>query len=408
MQVTSGSQKGTMMKRPARLSLAVVLTAMLIAFTGCYLMPGSGNGKAKVSIGVKGLPPNLASVVLVVTAPGMAPITTTASINAGSITVSVPAGPARTFTLLLNSASATLQGSATVDLQAGQTTSINLTPTLGATQIVIPDNLNNRIVQISDMNGSGWVAKIGDDFGLAGQLLQPYAVDFDSTGRIYIANGSGAGGGLFRINDINHTNPFDLVDSTTGITMVAVDRKNGRVYYSIGDINLPWKSTDLLNSGSFVLTQDEPATTGMAAIAADDQGMLYIVDYESTSYKILKYNPSLSSGRVVAASGPGLSLVTPRGIMVKGPYVYVCDIGSLSVSRLDKNLQYIDSFQGPPTDPFVGPTAFLAVLDKSITVMDDVFLTKRLASFDNITGSGWLTFGSVGTGQGQFKFFNGG
>ena len=184
MEVILGSQKGTMMKRPARLSLAVVLTAMLIAFTGCYLMPGSGNGKAKVSIGVKGLPPNLASVVLVVTAPGMAPITTTASINAGSITVSVPAGPARTFTLLLNSASATLQGSATVDLQAGQTTSINLTPTLGATQIVIPDNLNNRIVQISDMNGSGWVAKIGDDFGLAGQLLQPYAVDFDSTGRI--------------------------------------------------------------------------------------------------------------------------------------------------------------------------------------------------------------------------------
>ena len=159
------------MKRPARLSLAVLLTAMLIAFPGCYLMPGTGNGKAKVSIGVKGLPPNLASVVLVVTAPRMAPITTTASINAGSITVSVPAGPARTFTLLLNSASATLQGSATVDLQAGQTTSIKLTPTLGATQIIIPDNLNNRIVQISDMNGSGWVAKIGDDFGLAGQLL---------------------------------------------------------------------------------------------------------------------------------------------------------------------------------------------------------------------------------------------
>ena len=94
-----------------------------------------GRGRERV-------PANLTSVALVVTAPGMATISTTASVTAGSITVSVPAGPSRTFTLLLNGPSATLEGVATVDLQPGETTTVNVTPTLGATQIVVPDHLS--------------------------------------------------------------------------------------------------------------------------------------------------------------------------------------------------------------------------------------------------------------------------
>ena len=120
--------------------LAASAAAALVFFvTGCYYMPGSTAGNAKVSLGVKGIPPNWISTTLVVTAPGMATISTTASTTAGSITVSVPPGPARTFTLLLNSPSATLEGVATVDLQPGENKQITVTPTVGATQIVIPD-----------------------------------------------------------------------------------------------------------------------------------------------------------------------------------------------------------------------------------------------------------------------------
>ncbi|HTP57690.1 MAG TPA: hypothetical protein VMM82_02165, partial [Spirochaetia bacterium] len=100
---------------------AAAAAAFALLLSGCYLALGSGGGMAKVSINVihsgakalKAIPTNVASVALVVTAAGMAPITATAPVSAGSITVSVPAGPARTFTLMLNTPSATLEGVAT-------------------------------------------------------------------------------------------------------------------------------------------------------------------------------------------------------------------------------------------------------------------------------------------------------
>ena len=345
--------------RALKLSFAAAAAAAVLGFvTGCYYMPGSPAGNSKVALSVKGIPPNWVSTALVVTAPGMATISTTASPSAGSITVSVPAGPARTFTLLLNSPSATLQGVATVDLQPGETTQISVTPTLSATQIVIPDlYLNSRVVQISDISGTGWTTITGSSLSSAinptGTSLTPYAIDFDSLGRIYIASQTTLG--LFRIDDIFHASSATAVpvDTTLGITSAAVDRMNGLVYYGTGSTTINQKSVNSLTSNAvpFVLTAENANIFASAGLAGDDQGILYLaVDSLLTyTWAIIKYNPALPAGsRVLATSTYAFS--SPWGVMAKGPYIYVSDSGAGKIVRLDKNLQFVDSFSGPPGD----------------------------------------------------------
>ena len=400
--------------RVIKLSLTAVAAALAILVTGCYYMPGANGGTAKVAVGVKGVPVNLVSAALVVTAPGMAPITATAALTSNSITVSVPAGPARTFTLLLNGPSATLQGVATVDLQAGESTTINVTPTLGATQIVVPDLLNNRVVQISDMNGTGWTAIAGaaglpSGVNPTGASITPYALDFDSLGRIYIASQSAIG--LFRIDDISHVSTSAVsVDTLTGVTSVAVDRTNGLIYYGTGSTAINQKAVNNIAGGaaSLSLTAENSNIFASAGLASDDQGILYLaVDTLLTyTWEIIKYNPMLPSGSRIVATSANNILSSPWGIMVKGPYVYVSDSGAGKIDRFDKNLQYIDSFSGPANSPFTRPETFLATLNQQITVMDEGSGVDRITSFGDITGAGWTTFGSTGAGTNQFELYS--
>jgi hypothetical protein len=401
---------------------AVALVTLLAA--GCYYMPGQGGGTAKVAISAKGIPANLSSVALVVTAPGMAPVTATASTTANSITVSVPAGPARTFTLLLNGPSATLEGVATVDLQAGQSTTVNVTPTLGATQLVFPDFQNSRLVQISDMNGTGWTQLYAANFsGIT--AFSPYAVDFDNQGKIYVANDNlGSTYGVIRIDDVNHTTGSALVvvDGVygSGIKSVAVDRSNNLVYYigtspASGTPILFVKSVANILATATQINLSTLLTSAPNSMAVDDQGMLYfaIQGIPGTTFTpgyVMKYNPTTGT-KVATATG----FNSPFAVMVKGPYVYVSDntdiggTGKAQIVRLDTNLNPIDSFSGPSTDPFYGPEAFVAVLNKKFTVIDEgptSSFKDRLASFDDMSGSNWTTLGSFGSGVNAFDFYN--
>jgi len=380
-----------------RLSLFGLVAAFLIFVTGCYMMPGSGNGTAKVAIGVKGIPPNLTSVALVVTAPGMATISTTASVTAGSITVSVPAGPARTFTLLLNNPSATLEGVATVDLQPGETTTINVTPTLGATQIVVPDEFASRLDQISDMTGTGWTT--------LAPASSAYAVAFDSLGRLYVASGAG----VYKMNDISGPFPTSAIATAQAspITAMAMDLTRGLLYF-IDGVNLysiqvtpSLGAQSLLSPLSSILAV--PSSDGLAV---DSEGFLYLTGFSLASgiASIVKVNP----GTLAIAASLSSGLSNPWDVMVKDNYVYVSDYGAKKIVRLTTSLQPVDSFPGPTSDPFVGPKRFLAILNKPITVIDDSgSSTRRLASFNDMAGDGWTTYGSYASppGVGQFQFY---
>jgi hypothetical protein len=150
----------------------------------------------------------------------------------------------------------------------------------------------------------------------------------------------------------------------------------------------------------------------ITGIAVDSDGFVYVAN-SSSSYPastILKINPNpVSSPTLVASSSFVFS--NPWDVLVNGDYIYVSDPAASTpqIVRLSKNLDSAVSFSGPASDSFLGPERFVAILNKPITVIDEPTSsgTNRLVSFDDMTGAGWTTYGTLsGSGTGQFMFFN--
>jgi len=218
----------------------VAVLLLILGLAGCYYTPSSAIGSARASLVLaKQLPANVASIVLVVSGPGMKTVAGEYAVGTSSVTLEVPAGVGRTFTLLANTPSVTLKGEATVDLQPGETREVVLNPTLFDSQIIIPDYRNYRLVQISDMAGTGWKAVQFSNLGLGmtgNTQFVPYDVDFDAQGRIYIANRYD---GIVRLDSIDDTSAewfFKGAGAPIGTVAVAVDRATNYLYYSIGSL----------------------------------------------------------------------------------------------------------------------------------------------------------------------------
>jgi hypothetical protein len=399
---------GEGMKKTA---LACVAVSILLAgIGGCYYIPTGYNGTARASITAKDVPANIATIALIVTGPGMLPIQATYPPTVESIDLDVLAGLERTFTLLLTTPSATLKAEETVDLKAGEMREILFTPKLGGTDIVIPDAQNSRIVQISDMTGAGWIEKGWADLAptSGSSAFEPWDVDFDDQGRIYIANmgGDSPVGGVIRIDDITHVSETGYlnVESATGMNCLAIDRMNGYVYYTQGygylyrkNINSPTIETDLAEEFYF---NDDMPNFGTTGIAVDGQGYVYITNNMTSS--VVKYDPALPAGSRIIKSG---SVGSPWDVTVKDGMVLVSDLGTNSIAIFDLDLNPIGTYTGPIADPFVGTRRFIGALGMPDIYVTDEAGTDRLIYMKDILGTGWTTYGSTGNGTGEFQFF---
>ena len=392
-------------------ALAIIVASILLAgIGGCYYVPTGYDGTARATVGAKDVPVYIASIALVVTGPDMMPIQLVFPADAPQIDLDVPAGPARTFTLFLTTPSATLVDEQTVNLAAGEVREILFTPKLGGTEILIPDGYNFRVVQINDMTGAGWTEKTFADFGVEAYEFHPWDIDFDDQGRIYIANdGSDSSyAGVIRIDDINHVSLSDItaVDPNIGRNTLAVDRVNGYIYYTPGystlyrkNIYSPTIETDIPES--FDLNADMP-NFGTNGIAVDGQGYVYITNNMSSS--VVKYNPALPAGSRIVKSG---IVELPWDVMVKDGMVLVSDPGTDSIAIFDTDLTSLGNYYGPALDPFVGPRRFLGALGMpGIYITDENNSTKeRVVFMQDISGAGWATYGTHGSGPGQFEFY---
>jgi len=380
--------------------LALLCGALLAA--GCYYMPSGAQGSARASLALaKGLPANVSSIALIVSGPGMKTMANEYPVGTSSVSLEVPAGRARTFTLLPSTASVTFKGEATVDLVAGETKEITLSPVLSDTQIIVPDYLNNRLVQISDMLGTGWTVKTG-----AASALYPYDVDFDSQGRIFVADYSTTP--LYYLDDIT-TNPVSVSIATTYLYALAIDRPANLVYFTNGTLLY---RKDLGDPGDPGTQLSIPITGRIMGLAVGPDGSLYLADYGSGfGGFLLKYDPV---GQNVLASYPPTvsSYWDPWDVSVQGGYVYsthVLDLGVKKVARSGLDLNFIDEFTGPGSDPFYGPRRFVAILSRKLTVIDEGYTgvdSNRLAAFSDMAGSGWTTYGATGSSTGQFNFYS--
>ena len=424
-----------MKKRIVGQLAAVVL---VLAAAGCYYTPVGGGAKVPVTASVVMKQPaaDLMSGVLVVTGPRMATISQTVDPLASSAPVSVPAGKDRTFTILINTFSATFQDETTVDLESTPLQqTVDLYPGLYATQIIVPDYANERIVQISDMEGAGWTAKKMADLGALG-IFWTKDIDFDSDGRIYISNDYWTPTDVVVRIDALDDDTAEIVvgpdDVSTDVPAIAVDRVNGYLYYcdtgGASPTKLYRKTIDPLGSQEvFDPVNEELAisTLYVNGMAVDASGILYIAN--SSAAQIIKYDPEASAGSRVKAQSSIPQIIEPTDVIVKengsgGESVYVTNRSApdgYSILELNLNLglvahfgkQLQDGMEAPPPEPsgFYGPLGFVAPLNETFYVMDEYNpegpVVDRIVAFDDMSGAGWTTYGgATGSGVGEFNF----
>jgi hypothetical protein len=106
--------------------------------------------------------------------------------------------------------------------------------------------------------------------------------------------------------------------------------------------------------------------------------------------------------------------------MVKGGYLYIANRTSSGVNNqiiqlntdltspvgFGQNVDVLNTTLGN----FYGPRRFLAILNRKFTIIDDedsgIANRDKLVSMDDISGTNWQTYGTQGSGPGQFNFYN--
>ena len=354
-------------------------------------------------------PATVDQIVVRVDGPGMPTMEFFFTPDVITATVVVPSGSSRKFTVLADTPSATLGGSKKMNLAPGDNVSVTINMGLFSTKLVIPDNVNGRVVQIDDISGSDadinatW---IDTNFGLAN--FEPQDIDFDSRGRIYIAANHGAASTTYqviRVDDINGTPYTGFADPGSTIYAVTVDRKNSLVYYAT--------STDLYRSdydgGSVVGPFNNLGVIfNIRGLVIDNNGIIYIAWSSGMECAVSAYDPGTET---ILDTYYGTSALYEYGwdVMVKPPYIYAAiDEGSLGQNRIIRF-----TFEGGTliergiyTTSLLGPHRFIAPLRSRIYFADDNFGSDRIVVMDNILGSNRRNYGQNGSSIGEFYFFD--
>lgn len=372
-------------------------------------------------------PPNVTSIILNISGSGMETISNTYPSSTTSIDLDVPSGPSRLFEVLAHTPSATLRGAVTQSLVGGTTVTIPISMGLYETKIVIPDWYNSRLVQIDDMSGTNWRQRIRTDIGyIGGTVFRPQDVAFDLQGRIFIANDTPESAGAYliiRINDITATSYTPIINgNATGLDAMTIDTNNSFIHYSVGTTLY---RTNLGGTGS-VSTNMSASIGSIRGMAVDDQGLVYIAGSTNLGLPAIfvcnPTNPTPPYHTIVrSVTNTTITyLVTPWHVLVKGNYLYIANSDGTGTNsqiiQLNTDLSSPVGF-GQNVDAvntalgmFYNPRRFLAILNRKITIIDDENQfpanLDKLVSMDDILGTNWVTYGTQGSGAGQFNFYN--
>jgi len=235
----------------------------------------------------------------------------------------------------------------------------------GIDSIFVADESNYRIVMFHGIPGVGWTTFGTQGYGV-NQFVDPLGITVDRHGRIYVTDG--AGNRVVRIDDMSGTNWTTLgttgsaaqqfnapagvvVDSTDRIYIV--DSVNNRIVRVDDMTGSNWTTFGTTGSG-----RNQFQTPGW--IALDALGRIYISD--SDNCRIVRFNDMTGAGWV--------TLGTP------GSGVNQFNCNTLQMGGI-----------------FVDTAGRIFVVDAS---------NHRIVRIDDMTGAGWTTFGSSGTGVDQF------
>jgi len=237
------------------------------------------------------------------------------------------------------------------------------------TKIYIADQSNNRIVMIDDMTGAGWTAFGSQGYGV-GQFWNPLGIFLDSAARIYIT------------------------DSGTG-RIVRMDDMTGKNWIQFGTVGG--------GTGQF----RDPA-----GIFVDSSGKIYVAD--STNSRIVRINDMTGAGWTSFGSkGAGINQFNVPNMLFVDPSgrIYITDSNNCRVVRInDMSGSGWTSVGtcGSGSLQFNGQTAFVGgvFVDTAGRIYVADAGNARLVRMNDMSGSGWITLGTFGSGTGQFVYLN--
>jgi hypothetical protein len=356
-------------------------------------------------------------------------------IPSGSINLKVPAGKLRLFEVLAYvsdndpGAAISFMGTAVMDLPAGETVSVPIAMKPYQNKIIVSDRMNHRVVMLDDITGNNWKEYTYTGVG----TFLPSDVVVDGLGRIYISNDYETNADIIRIDDTDGTDvtrydPIPFGAGLGNVVRMAIDNQRNRIYF-VTPTDLFMASLDTIGT-PMILDTANNIWSSMQGIDVDKDGMLYIL--ASSGTYITKYNPD-SNSIIYQRSVP--ELINAQDIYYKDPYLYVSNFGSTTDGyqmlqyRIDGNSLTLVGHFGNRTSRIADSTAINAYpmfygAHNISAIRNDLFVVIDFGEFDTVTGipryydwaklvltsttlgSGWQTFGSYGTGTGQFKFYS--
>ncbi|MDY6970298.1 MAG: hypothetical protein SVR08_16820, partial [Spirochaetota bacterium] len=406
------------------------------------------------------------------TAEDMDDIVVSVPLDAGEISVEVTPGNDRNFSVIALVADddtglvRSYKGETIADLGAGEEVSLSILMRIYETAIIIPDYGNNRLVKINDITGSGWEEYEGPTGWDAN--FQPFDVDLDSEGKIYIANNNSTAtySRIIKIDDISGSNLTQFEDKGAGISAVGVDRSNNYIYYAtVADLT----ADPMISSGLYRAATDGVEDTAfndsintlfqqdifeqyfegnddfetdpdvyegafnICGIDIDESGNMYLAvvcynnDQAEVTTLIIGYNPSLEGQGFVGAyldisdTGTLFPLLGITDILIKLPHIYIANSGGTAgydIVRVNTSENALFEISGNLGDnvsesrEFYGPWRFVGEFNEKILILDhDGASNNKIISLDvsddnsSIVVSGWQTYGTTGSGEGQFQFY---
>ncbi len=408
------------------LHAAPVLFLFLALLLGACKFPGetaAAGGEAVPRLVIKEALRDVSALYLTITGPRMKPLEYKYRGLPKIITLEVPSGEGLQFEMTAYAdgigAARSYRGVATVDLKAGETTTIVLRMQLRETRLVIPDGNYHRIVQMDDMKGGGWAELSWKAFAEvcgygADSEFVPYDIDFDNAGAIYVANNYATPTRLIRIDNIKGAGITSIpTKSRLGIAALAVDRANNMLYY-IEDGGLYLYRQKLggrLGCEHIIDLSGERIARGMwcTGMAVHENGLLYMAWTDGRSGQVVALNPDAREGSRVVTYLMDAMLPTPFDILVKGGLVYVSDAAGPKgvIIELREKLKPLAAFgvlngEALTKDRgvFYGPGRFIGITPSSIRVTDDGYYDSgrteipvdRVVSFDDMRGANWTAF----------------
>jgi hypothetical protein len=397
----------------------MLILGPILIFSGCVQPDGDTLLETTASsLHLKGTPDIVDTVSVQVTGDNMEPIEEEVASEEDSLTLDVPSGNDRTFSVSVENETSTFSDNETIDLPSGELVTLPLEVDLSDINLIIPDrggfgSADDRLIQVENIEGDGWTEIEGDSLPLdTNEALSFNDIDYDQFGRIYttIHNSSTNKSSIIRFNTIgNFDSGFKVTAPTGEILGLAVDRTSDTIYFSY-DGGYSIAKTDYEGADLYEYS-DHSFGTPILGMAVDASGFLHLVTPTGgDGDTVIRFDPA-GSGSIKSGN---YQIYAPFDVTFKNGSLYVAgeEIDDTpTIYKLDADYGVSttpEKLQSNPADPgetFDGPQQFLPAVGSSIFVIDDdQTLGARIIKIDGIPGSNWEDFKAADIGKDTFNY----